>query len=151
MSSASTFAPRLRSPGGPECLCAGDSGCSGTRAAIARASDSAAVPVVGRRCASGHGPVSAANLLDHLGRCDRRAVQRRVRVVPQPVDVLVLVATFREVEHGAADAVVPAGRRDIAADFYRVTQDGQAPVRAPDLVRLRPRPNRNRRRSAGRV
>ena len=78
------------------------------------------------------------NLADDLGLCGRRAVHRSTRAVLEPVEALLVVAALPPVEHRAADAVVPADRRDVAADLLGVLQHRQPALGPPEQVLLAP-------------
>jgi hypothetical protein len=65
------------------------------------------------------------DLLDHLGAGGLRRVVRLAGPVPQPGKALGLIAAQPLVEAVAADAVVPAGGRNVAADLLGVPQHRQ--------------------------
>jgi hypothetical protein len=67
-----------------------------------------------------------------------RAVQRRARAVLQTLEAFVLVAPLPAVEDVATDAVVAAGRGDIAADLRGMPQHSQTPIGAANKVLLAP-------------
>jgi hypothetical protein len=72
------------------------------------------------------------DLLDYVGMSDRRAVQRRTGPVLEAFETLVFIPALPPEKEVAADAVLAARSRHIPADFFRVLQHGQAPVRPSD-------------------
>lgn len=63
---------------------------------------------------------------DDLGARGPRAPAAPGRAVPQACFAELVVAPFPAVEAGSRNAVLPAGLRDVAADFLSVPQDRQA-------------------------